>query len=301
MVPVYNERENIAGLAAEVVFVMKGLGSFELIFADDGSRDGTARLLEEMHRKDKRIKAVFLRKNFGQSAALDAGIGMARGGIIITMDGDGQNDPRDIPRLLSKLAEGYDVVSGWRLRRKDRLEKRIFSGAARMLRSLVLKDRIHDSGCSLKAYRRECFSNFNLYGEMHRYIAELLAVQGFRIGEVKVRHRERRHGTSKYNTKRVLKGFVDLFLIWFLRKYEARPLHLFGGLGIASIAAGGALFAYVMALKLFRSIDLSSHFLSYLSVFMVVVGVQFFVSGIMTDMISRGQERKFYQVRKFLK
>lgn len=299
VIPVFNEERNIAPLYTELTSVMKKLGSYEIIFVDDGSSDATFSRIVAVHARDTHVRAVQLRRNFGQSAALDAGISAAQGKIIITIDGDLQNDPADIPRLLKKLDEGYDVVSGWRWKRKDSFEKRFFTVFARFFRRFVIADRLHDAGCSLKVYRRECFDDFTLVGEMHRYIAELLHLRGFRIGEVKVNHRARKHGKTKYSLTRVLKGFLDLFLVWFWQKYMGRPLHLFGGAGLLLVFGGIGTGLYMVWQKLVHGINLSAHFLSTVSVFMVLIGVQLFVSGLMTDLLVRNyyRGRKRYTIR----
>ena len=225
VVPVYNEEKNVARLHQELKEALAEIGGFfEIIFVNDGSTDNT---LEEL-KKLKPVKIINFRKNFGQTAAMDAGIKEARGEIVITMDGDGQNDPRDIPLLLEKINEGYDVVSGWRWQRKDKPMKRFLSRGANFLRKFLVSDNIHDSGCSLKAYRKECFDKVDLYGEMHRFIPAILRWRGFKIGEVKVSHRPRSAGETKYDWKRIPKGFLDMTSVWFWRKYSDRPLHLFG-------------------------------------------------------------------------
>ena len=302
VIPVFNEEGNVEQLHIELTAVMKTLGSYELIFVDDGSVDGTFERLSALHKRDTHIRVIQLRKNFGQSAAMDAGLCAVQGKIIITLDGDLQNDPADIPRLLKKLNEGYDAVSGWRWKRKDPLEKRVFTLFARFFRRFVIADKLHDAGCSLKVYRRECFENFTLVGEMHRYIAELLQLQGFKIGEVKVHHRARKHGKTKYSLSRVVKGFLDLFLVWFWQKYMGRPLHLFGGAGLVLMLGGMGTGLYMMWQKIIHDINLSSHFLSIVSVFLVLIGVQLFVSGLMTDLLVRNyyQGRKRYTIRKTL-
>jgi len=302
VVPVFNEEGNVEKLYSEISSVMNSY-DYEILFDDDGSSDKTYSILEALHKKDAKLKVLQFRKNFGQSAAMDAGFHSAKGDIIITMDGDLQNDPKDIPLLLKKLDEGYDAVSGWRWKRKDRLEKKLFSLMSRRLRNIVIRDNLHDSGCSLKVYKKECFEDFSLTGEMHRYIAELLVLRGFKVGEVKVNHRARESGKTKYSMSRVLKGFLDLSLVWFWQKYVGRPLHLFGSMGVALIGLGVLSFIYVFTLWVMNRIDLSDHFLSIVSVFLIVLGVQFFVSGIMADLLVKNyyKDKKRYTVRSFLK
>lgn len=301
VIPIFNEEKNIIPLVDEIKQVMERLGSYEIVLVDDGSKDGSVNILKKISKDN--VKSILFRKNFGQSAAMDAGLKFASGEIIITMDGDRQNDPKDIPKLLKKLDEGYDGVSGWRWKRKDKLSKKIFSRFANSLRHFVINDHLHDAGCSLKVYKRECFEDFSLTGEMHRYIAEMLELKGFKIGEVKVNHRNRAAGKTKYSLSRVGKGFLDLFLVWFLQKYADRPLHLFGGIGLISGFVGVLSFLYVVYLKIFRNANLSSHFLSTLSVFLIIVGIQFFISGIIVDLLIKNQYKgkTRYSIKKILK
>lgn len=299
VIPIYNERENIAPLAEEIHAALKKRVPYEIIFVDDGSSDGSDRELKRI----KGITAIFLRRNFGQSTALAAGIDHAKGDIIVTLDGDRQNDPKDIPLLLDKIDEGYDIVSGWRHRRKDPLFKRIFSNMARAWRNLLIKDRIHDAGCALKAYRKECFDGFELFGELHRYIVELLAIKGFRVAEVKVSHRPRTKGTTKYGAQRLVKGMLDLYLVWFWQKYAGRPLHLFGGLGIMCVGAGFLTGIMLVLQKILFSRDLSDNFFSVVVVFLLLAGIQLFVAGVMTDLLVRthNKDRRRYWVREITK
>jgi len=216
VLPVYNEEKNIEILYHELVLVLDKLDkNYEIIFVDDKSMDKSSKIIEEISKKDNNIKLIRFRKNFGQTAALDAGIKNSLGKIIITMDSDLQNDPRDIPNLIKELSRGYDVVSGWRYNRKDNFSKRVLSRGANILRKLIINDTITDSGCTLKAYRRECFKDLKLYGEMHRFIPALLSLNGFKISEMKVNHRKRKFGKTNYTFKRTLNGFLDMFLLKF--------------------------------------------------------------------------------------
>ena len=229
VVPLYNEEGNVEELHRRIVAALASIGKFyEVIFIDDGSTDKTS----DIARSLSPLTLITFRRNFGQTAAFDAGFKQAKGEVIITLDGDLQNDPKDIPLLLAKINEGYDVVSGWRHERKDPLSKKIFSRAADLLRKILLDDNIHDSGCSLKAYRRECFDHLDLFGEMHRFIPALLELEGYRVAEVKVSHHPRVYGTTKYNWKRAIKGLTDMIAIWFWRKYASRPVPFFGGTGL---------------------------------------------------------------------
>lgn len=288
VVPLYNEEGNVEELHHRIKEVLLKLGeSFEIIFVDDGSSDAT---LEKCRSLSPLVLLAF-RKNFGQSAAFDAGFKTAKGDIIITLDGDLQNDPSDIPLLLEKLNEGYDVVSGWRVKRKDSISKIIFSRGANLLRAILIHDNIHDSGCSLKVYRRECFENFDLFGEMHRFIPALLEVRGFRVAEVPVSHYPRVHGVTKYNWKRSVKGFVDMLAVWFWRKYSHRPVHLFGGSGFLLFVLGSCILLWMFIEKVFFGESLSDRIWPMIGVFFLLAGIQLFIFGLMTDMLMRSYYR----------
>ena len=234
VVPVYNEEENIAGLFEEIRAVCEtGIDGipfdYEIIIVNDGSTDGTDRICRSL----SPLTYIRFRKNYGQTAAIDCGFKAATKEFIAALDGDGQNDPADIPMMLRYLLDnGYDVVSGWRRSRQDTAAKRFVSRGANILRHIIIHDGINDSGCTLKVYRRECFENLTLYGEQHRFIPALLKIRGFSIGEVEVHHRPRLHGKSNYNAVRVVKGFLDMLSVWFWTKYSSRPLHLLGGLSL---------------------------------------------------------------------
>lgn len=299
VVPLYNEEGNVAELHRRIYEAVVKIGRpFEIIFVDDGSSDKT---LEEA-RGLSPLKLIELRKNFGQTAAFDAGIKAAAGEIVITLDGDLQNDPADIPLLLAKMAEGYDVVSGWRHKRQDSLMKRFFSRGANLLRKLLVKDGIHDSGCSLKAYRRECFQDMDLFGEMHRFMPALLALDGFRVAEVKVSHHPRVHGKTKYNWKRAIKGFVDMLFIWFWRKYSYRAIHLFGGTGLLLGTIGFAILAWMFVEKVFYGASLAERIWPLVGTLLILVGVQLFIFGILVDVAVktyyRQRGRMNYSIRE---
>jgi glycosyltransferase involved in cell wall biosynthesis len=284
VVPVFNEAESIGALHSEIVALCRQEGySFEVIIVDDGSMDGTAQVVKKL----SPVSYVQLRRNFGQTAALDCGIKRAKGELIVTMDGDGQNDPKDIPRLLAYMRENdLDLVSGWRVKRRDPFLKRFFSRVANLLRGVIIRDGLHDSGCALKIYRAECFEGISLFGEIHRFIPALLKIKGFRVGEIKVNHRPRRAGKSKYGWKRGIKGLIDMISVWFWNKYAVRPLHLLGGLGIVCFMAGfgtalvGIVF-YAAGITLFR------FFLPVLASFLLISGIQFFLFGLMADMLAK--------------
>ncbi len=301
VVPLYNEEGNVRDLHQKIVEALRKIGRpFEVIFVDDGSRDKTL----EMCRGLSPLRLVAFRKNFGQTAAFDAGIKAATGEIIITLDGDLQNDPADIPLLLAKMDEGYDVVSGWRFKRKDPFMKRFFSRTANLLRGMLVKDGIHDSGCSLKAYKRECFKEIDLFGEMHRFMPALLALDGFRVSEVKVSHHPRIHGVTKYNWKRAVKGFVDMIAIWFWRKYSHRPIHLFGGSGILLSVVGSGILLWMLIEKLIFGASLSERLWPLVGIFFVLIGVQLFIYGLLADIIVRNyyhmRQRMNYVIREVI-
>ncbi|MCK5080759.1 MAG: glycosyltransferase family 2 protein [Candidatus Moranbacteria bacterium] len=282
IVPLYNEEENVAQLHKEIkkVFRKEKLRG-EFIFVDDGSSDKTLQKLKKL----KPIKIISFRKNFGQTAAMDAGIKEARGKIIVTMDGDLQNDPADIPKLLKKLKGNYDVISGWRKKRQDSFSKKFLSRGADWLRSFLIKDGINDSGCSLKVYRKECFEDVDLYGEMHRFIPAILKIKGFRIGEMVVNHRPRLAGVTKYNFKRVAKGFLDMLSVWFWRKFAARPLHLFGFIGMVSSTIGSGLLAWMFVERVFLGEAIGNRIWPTVGIFMILTGIQFFVFGLLADIL----------------
>ncbi|MFC1801169.1 glycosyltransferase family 2 protein [Nanoarchaeota archaeon] len=301
VIPTYNERENVFLLYQHIKKALDQItNSYEVIFVDDGSRDGTFRELENIHKKDKKIKIIKFRKNFGQTAAMDAGFKQAKGRVIIPLDADLQNDPKDIPRLLEKINEGYDVVCGWRKNRKDTLMKHLVSRGANLLRKIILDDKIHDSGCTLKAYKKECFEDLDLHGEMHRFIPALLMWKGFKVTEVPVKHHKRRFGQTKYGIKRTVKGFLDMLIIRFWKQYSARPIHLFGSLGMLSIFLGFLIGLYLTILKIFFGQGIGNRPLLLLSILLIIVGVQFFMFGIMTDIMVKSyyQKEKPYKIEK---
>ena len=287
IIPTYNECENISPLYYELVPVMVGLGQqFEILFVDDGSRDGTFERLKSLASTDSRVRVIKFRRNFGQTAALAAGIRNANGSILITIDADLQNDPRDIPRLLKKLQEGYDVVSGWRVNRCDSLSKSLISLIANKFRRWLIGERIHDSGCTLKVYKRHCFEGVDLYGEMHRYIPALLLFRGFKIGELPVNHRRRRYGRTKYKFNRVLNGFFDLLFIKFWSDFSTRPNHFFGRLAVFQfLIALLILIEQVVKALIVRELTLGP--MLVLAVLFVITGFLTFIFGFLAEMLSR--------------
>lgn len=308
IVPVYNEEGACANLHREILNMAKGLetgdrrteigkadalGSpisdlrspfFEIIFVNDGSSDKTMDVLKTL----TPIKIVNLRKNFGQTAAMDAGIKVATGKYLATLDGDGQNNPADIPKLIEKLEkDDLDVVSGWRKNRQDTKSKRYSSLAAAFVRKTLINDGIHDSGCSLKVYKRECFEHVHLYGEMHRFIPAVLKIKGFKIGEEVVDHRARTTGKTKYNWKRGVKGILDMFAVAFWQKYAARPLHLFGGAGVVLMVVSFVSGFMAVLKKILHGQDLSNSAMTDLSMFGFFMGVILLCFGLIGDILMR--------------
>ncbi len=285
VVPVFNEEGNVRELHKEILEVCKKENyKFEIIFVDDGSKDKTPEICKEL----KPLKYIRMRKNFGQTAAMDAGIKAAQYDYIVTMDGDRQNDPADIPKLVKYLEDNnLDIVSGWRKNRKDTVMKKFTSRVANFLRGIIVKDHIHDSGCSLKIYKKECFDHINLYGEMHRFIPALLKIKGFEVGEVVVNHRPRTAGVTKYNWKRTIKGFVDMISLWFWSKYAVRPLHILGAGGMISIFLG--VVCAIWSIVLFAlGYKMSNNIMPpLLTVFFIIVGLLMFIFGLMSDMMSK--------------
>lgn len=282
VVPMMNEEDNVSPMHHEIKQACeKNNYDYEIIFIDDGSSDKTVENCKDL----SPLKLIVLRKNFGQTAAMDAGIKAAAGDYIITMDGDLQNDANDFPKLINKLQENdLDVVSGWRKDRKDPFLKNFVSRGANLLRKVLVNDGIHDSGCSLKIYKTECFEGVTLYGEMHRFIPAILKIKGYKVGEIVVNHRSRTAGTTKYNWKRTLKGFIDMISVWFWNKYSARPLHLLGGLGLIfillSIPCGMTTIGLFIA-----GYGMSETAMPLLTIFLFLGGIQLFTSGLLADIL----------------
>lgn len=298
VVPVYNEEGNVKELHQKILFACQNLGkTFEIIFIDDGSKDKTAEICKNL----VPLKFIRFRKNFGQTAAFDAGIKEAKGDIVITMDGDLQNDPSDIGLLLEEMQKGYDVISGWRWQRKDTFMKKFFSRGANLLRKFFMEDKIHDSGCSLKAYRRECFHEVDLFGEMHRFIPALLELQGYKVGEVKVSHHPRIHGKTKYNWKRAVKGFVDMISVWFWRKYANRPIHLFGATGIIFSFVGVLLLIWMAVEKIVFKEAIGERIWPMMGIFFILAGIQLFVSGLLADILLKNYYKERHTMNYSIK
>jgi glycosyltransferase involved in cell wall biosynthesis len=297
VVPVHNEERSVALLYDELRSALDQLGpSWEAIFVDDGSTDGTFAALTRLHAAEENVRVVRLRRNFGKAAALVAGFDQARGDTVVTIDGDLQDDPAEIPRLLAKLDEGFDLVSGWKTHRRDPLSRRVLSRVFNRVTSAFSGVHLHDMNCGLKAYRAEVVHGLRLYGELHRFIPVLAHYRGFRIAELPVHHRPREHGRSRYGVERYLRGFLDLLTVSFIGRYRHRPLHLFGGLGLILGAFGIAILVYLTVLKALGN-AIGHRPLLMLGVLLLVIGMQFFSLGLISEMITshheeRAQERE---------
>lgn len=307
VVPLYNEEGNIRELYRELHSVLHGKNfTYEILFINDGSSDGTGDIVGELIEQDPNITAVTFRKNFGQTAAMSAGFDYSRGKVIITMDGDLQNDPADIPKLLEKVNEGYDVVTGWRFDRKDPfLNRRLPSMIANKVISFTTDVHLHDYGCTLKAFKREVAENINLYGEMHRFIPAIASVMGVSITEVKVNHRPRVHGSSKYGISRTFRVILDLITVKFLLSYSNRPIHIFGLIGMGSFSLGAIIAAILILQRQFYNQPLSDRPLFLLAVLFLFMGIQFITLGLMSELQIRtyheSQKKPIYYVKKVLR
>lgn len=306
VVPILNEEESIPKLYEQLTASLQSLGqSYEILAVDDGSRDQSFAILKAFAQNDPHLRVIRFRRNFGQTAAFTAGFDRARGQIVVTIDADLQNDPADIPLLVAKIEEGYDVVSGWRARRKDRfVDRKLPSFLANRLISLVTGVHLRDYGCSLKAYRAEVVKNIQLYGELHRFIPAIASWQGVAVAEIPVRHHPRRFGASKYGINRTVRVLLDLLTVRFLLSYATRPMQIFGLFGIVSLLAGAAINGYLVFLKIFADAQLSERPLLLLGVLLIMVGVQFISMGLLGEMVARTyyetQKKPIYVVREEL-
>ena len=305
IIPIYNEQQSIPQLIEKVAHVLDDVPcNYEIICIDDGSQDGSTEILRELAQQSKNLKAIILRRNYGQTPAMAAGFKYAQGKIIVTLDGDLQNDPADIPRLVSKLAEGYDLVSGWRKHRQDDVLTRLIpSKIANWIIGKLTGVHLHDYGCSLKAYRAELVADMNLYGELHRFLPALAYIEGARITELPVRHHSRPFGQSKYGLGRTFRVMMDLFTVVFMKKFLTRPMHVFGlvglGLMILGIISGG----YLTVIKLLGE-DIGNRPLLILAVLLTLTGVQLFSFGLLAELMMRtyheSQKRPIYRVREVI-
>jgi glycosyltransferase involved in cell wall biosynthesis len=289
VVPVHNEEQSLAILHGELAaaFANDALGPAEFVFVDDGSRDGSWSVIAELCQRDPRVRAIRFRRNFGKAAALVAAFGAARGELVFTLDGDLQDDPAEIPRFLAKVEEGDDVVSGWKKTRHDPWHKVYPSRVFNWMVSGLTGCRLHDHNCGFKLYRRAVLKEVGIYGELHRFIPVLAHARGFRVGEVEVRHRPRRHGISKYGFSRFLKGFLDLLTVRFLTRFSQRPLHVLGGIGLVLFGLGGLGMLYLALLWLDpRNRPIGDRPLLLYSFAVLVVGAQFVSLGILAELVT---------------
>ncbi|MEY2978387.1 MAG: hypothetical protein RLZZ435_2526 [Cyanobacteriota bacterium] len=303
VIPIYNEVESLPLLLETIAqTLVEAQLAYEIICVDDGSSDGSTALLSQLAQERSDLVAVILRRNYGQTAAMAAGFSQASAAAIVTLDGDLQNDPADIPLLLAKLEEGYDLVSGWRKARQDAALTRLLpSKIANWLIGQVTGVRIHDYGCSLKAYRQELVQDMNLYGELHRFLPALAFIEGARITELPVRHHARRYGSSKYGLDRTFRVIMDLLTIVFIKRFLTRPMHVFGLLGLGSTLLGLAIGIYLSFLKLVWGQSIGDRPLLILMVILILAGVQLFSVGLLAELLIRtyheSQGRPIYRIR----
>jgi glycosyltransferase involved in cell wall biosynthesis len=292
IVPLFNEERSLEALYREIADALEHHEQpFEVIFVDDGSTDGSLAVLAQFHSEATNVVVVHLRRNFGKAAALQAGFLEARGDTVVTIDADLQDDPAEIPQLLAKLDEGFDLVSGWKTRRNDPLARRLFSRLFNRATAVVSGVRLHDVNCGLKAYRAEVLRGMRLYGELHRFIPVLASYRGFRVAEIPVNHRARQHGRSRYGPERYLRGFFDLLSVTFMGRYRYRPLHLFGGIGLLMGAVGFVTLLYLAVVKLWGE-AIGHRPLLTLGVLLLVVGIQFVSLGLLSELITSQHEER---------
>lgn len=303
LIPIYDEQDNIVPLYDRLAEVLNGLGhDYEVIFVNDGSADGSAKVLDELAAKNPKARVIHMRRNFGQTAAIMAAIRHAEGDVMIPMDGDLQNDPIDIPRLLAKLDEGFDVVSGWRKNREDKALTRLLpSRLANGLISGIMGVRLHDYGCTMKAYRREVIEDVRLYGEMHRFIPIYAAWEGARVTEIPVTHHARRHGVSKYGLGRISRVLLDILVLYFIDRSFDRPIQFFGKIGLLSLSLSLAAFVWALIMKMFYATDFILTPLPLLAGTLGIAGVMFMLLGVIAEMQSRtyyeSQGRTTYSIK----
>jgi glycosyltransferase involved in cell wall biosynthesis len=302
IIPLLNEEDSLRPLMEKIRATLRETGmAYEVIFIDDGSTDGSMAVLESLHGAHPEIQVIQFRRNFGKAAAYTAGFGRARGRFVITMDADLQDDPAEIPGLLAKLDEGYDLVSGWKKKRFDPLGKTLPSKFFNWVTGRVSGIKIHDFNCGLKAYRNEVVKDVRVFGELHRYIPVLADLEGYRVGEIPVQHHPRQFGVTKYGMGRLLKGFLDLLTVMYIGKYMGRPLHLFGTMGLIFGVLGMVVNGYIVFLWSQTGTIQNRHPLLTLGVLLTVLGVQFICTGLLADMLTRGpQPGEKYNIRKVL-
>jgi glycosyltransferase involved in cell wall biosynthesis len=292
VVPLLNEEHSLDALYHEIAVALDPRGEpWEVVFVDDGSTDGSLGVLTRLHDEATNVVVVHLRRNFGKAAALQAGFHEARGDVVVTIDADLQDDPAEIPQLLAKLDEGFDLVSGWKTRRNDPWSRRVLSKIFNWANAVVSGVRLHDVNCGLKAYKAEVLRGLRIYGELHRFIPVLAAYRGFRVAEIPVNHRAREHGRSRYGLNRYLRGFFDLLSVTFMGRYRHRPLHLFGGVGLLMGAVGFLILAYLTVIW-FMGEGIGHRPLLTLGVLLVVVGIQLVSLGLLSELITSQHEER---------
>ena len=302
IIPLYDEEGSLPELYNKLTSVLKKFNrSYEIIFIDDGSNDRSFRILEKLFQKDENIRVFQFRKNYGKSPALSCGFEQARGKYVITMDADLQDDPDEIPGLIKKMDEGFDLISGWKKKRYDPFIKRTTSKFYNLATSLVSGIRLHDFNCGIKAYRNEVVKSVQIYGQLHRFIPVLAHWQGFKVGEKVVKHHPRKHGKTKFGASRFTAGLFDLFTVIFLHRFKKRPLHLFGSIGLVSFLIGLVINLFLAYQRIFANIYLSNRPLLFLAVMLVIVGIQFISIGLLGEMITETQKKQNdYSVKNVL-
>jgi len=292
VVPLLNEERSLDALYREIADALEPLGhDYEVVFVDDGSTDASLAVLSRLHDETTNVVVIHLRRNFGKAAALQAGFVEARGELVVTIDADLQDDPAEIPKLLAKLDEGFDLVSGWKTRRNDPFARRLFSRVFNWVTGVISGVHLHDVNCGLKAYRAEVLHGIRLYGELHRFIPVLASYRGYRIAEIPVNHRPREHGRSRYGPERYLRGFFDLLSVTFMGRYKHRPLHLFGGVGVLMGAVGFVILLY-LSIEWFWGQAIGQRPLLTLGVLLLVVGIQFVSLGLLSELITSQHEER---------
>lgn len=306
IIPVYNEEESVEPLVREIRSALVSMGKdYEIIVVDDGSTDGTYPILVRLHKTESGLKVIRFKRNFGQTAALAAGLAQARGEVIVPMDGDGQNDPKDIPVLLRHLERGFDLVNGWRFPRNDPFwTRRLPSQIANSVISWLTQVKLHDYGCTLKVMRRDIAKGIKLYGEMHRFIPAMAFERGARIAEIQVHHRSRQWGRSKYGFNRTFRVILDLLTVKFLLSYATRPLHIFGIVGFMSGGLGFLIGLYLSVQKIFHGVEIGGRPLLLLGALLILIGVQFISMGLLGEMLARtyheSQNKPTYVIKEIL-
>jgi glycosyltransferase involved in cell wall biosynthesis len=301
VIPLLDERENLVPLYSDLQEVLESNNlSYEIIFIDDGSTDGSDHVLEELHAKDARVKVVQFRKNFGKAAALSAGFEKAVGDVVITMDADLQDNPKEIMRFLEKIEEGYDLVSGWKKVRHDPIAKTLPSRIFNNVVSRITRLKMHDINCGFKAYRKEAIEELNLYGELHRFIPTLVSWRGFKVAEIEVEHSRRKYGKSKYGVERLAKGFFDLLTVLLLTKYSKRPLHFFGTAGMILSGTGFLILAYLSILWFLGLGPIGTRPLLFFGILLLIFGLQVATTGLIGELITRSFHKKGseYSIKK---